>query len=211
MKRSADLPRGRRLGSPEQPLQDRHPLALSSGAVAQRRWHWTLNRGGDHLFVSCRSAARCGAHAKQRGWSTVGLTAVGHPKTAVIEGFTRMNYPFTKVVPFNQTIGTAMADEDAEPEMLVLERFLAGADLLVDATAELGIQQLFADLADEAGIPQVYVWGTEGAVGGAGAPRRRRWPSDRSACGSTSMTGRATRSLPSWPPQESGLAARRIR
>lgn len=99
-------------------------------------------------------------------WPT-GLRAVGHSKASVIEGTIVGDYPFTAVEAIEHQIGRAVIeDEIREPEMTALERFIENADLLVDATAEIGIGQLLAHIADGYGISQVYVWATEGALGG---------------------------------------------
>lgn len=98
----------------------------------------------------------------------VGLAAAGFPKLSVIAGTIARDYPFTTVVPFPLQIGGSSAgtQRPAEPEMVTLERFITGSDLLIDATAELGIQHLLSDIASKLGVPQLYVWGTEGGVGG---------------------------------------------
>jgi hypothetical protein len=95
-----------------------------------------------------------------------GLTAVGHEKLTVLTGVIEADYPYTTVEPFPRQLGEAHAASSSEPEMVLLERFLDGADVLVEATAELGIQHLLSTLADERKLPQVYAWATEGAFGG---------------------------------------------
>ncbi|HEX3055045.1 MAG TPA: hypothetical protein VHP82_02770, partial [Gaiellaceae bacterium] len=79
-------------------------------------------------------------------------------------------YPFTKVVPFTQMIGGALQLEGQagarETDFEVLGRMFDGVDLVVDASAEVAVQQLVAQLADERGVPQLSVSATEGAQGG---------------------------------------------
>jgi hypothetical protein len=99
-------------------------------------------------------------------WSN-GLTAVGHEKLNVLTGLIGADYPYTAVEPFARPLGEARIAVSDEPEFEMLERLLAGSDVLVEATAELGIQHLLSTLADERKIPQVYAWATEGAFGGA--------------------------------------------
>ncbi len=48
-------------------------------------------------------------------------------------------------------------------ELDVLHAMLDGADLVCDATAELGSQHLLFDLTRERAIPYVYLWTTPGA------------------------------------------------
>jgi hypothetical protein len=96
-----------------------------------------------------------------------GLTAVGHEKLTVLTELVGADYPYTAVEPFARQLGEANAASASEPELQMLARFLDRADVLVDATAELGIQHLLSTLADEREVPQVYAWATEGAFGGA--------------------------------------------
>ena len=99
----------------------------------------------------------------------VGIRSVGHNKSRFVEAWLEADYPFTTVRGFPHQIGQVIAPDEPEErpdEVAVLSAFLDGADVLVDATAEAGIQQLLAGLADEQGIPQVYVWGTPGGFGG---------------------------------------------
>jgi hypothetical protein len=64
-------------------------------------------------------------------------------------------------------LGLQMADgASAHSEADLLTEFLDGVDLVIDATAEAGVQQLLAALADDVGIPQVYVTATAGGWGG---------------------------------------------
>ncbi len=98
-----------------------------------------------------------------------GLYAAGHPKTQVIEDWLRVGYPFTTPSTTLLRIGQIPMPTEPEPrsEIEQLDGFLDGADLLVDATAEVGVQQFLAHLADQRSLNQVYVWMTEGGWGGA--------------------------------------------
>lgn len=98
-----------------------------------------------------------------------GVNAVGHKKTTVIGGLSGQDYPYTKVRQYDHRIGAAAPPGPQPPktEMELLDEFLDGVDLLIDASAELGVQQFVASLADARGIPQAYVWATEGGWGGA--------------------------------------------
>jgi molybdopterin/thiamine biosynthesis adenylyltransferase len=98
----------------------------------------------------------------------LGVRAVGHAKVDLIDAWLTQEYPFTKVVPFRHRVGHVPAPDEPEGrfETEVLTEFFGSTSLVVDATAETGVQQLAAALADEARIPQVYAWGTEGGFGG---------------------------------------------
>jgi molybdopterin/thiamine biosynthesis adenylyltransferase len=98
-----------------------------------------------------------------------GVHAVGHLKAQVLRDHIALDYPFTTVHPFTHLIGGVPAPEEeagANNESNLLTEFLRDADILVDATAENGVSYLLSALATEAGIPQVYVWATEGGWGG---------------------------------------------
>lgn len=98
----------------------------------------------------------------------IGLRAVGRPKTHAIAAQIRADYPFTTVRPFDLAVGgvPAPGQSPQRSESEILTELLDGADIVVDATAEIGVQQLLAALANAAGIPQVYAWATEGGWGG---------------------------------------------
>ena len=97
-----------------------------------------------------------------------GLSVVGHSKAEIMCGFIPRDYPFTRVLGLRLAVGrVAEADTGREAsESDALTEFFEGVHLLLDATAEIGVQQLLSSLADEAGIPQVYVTATEGGWGG---------------------------------------------
>lgn len=95
----------------------------------------------------------------------IGLPAVGHDKVPFLSEHVGRNFPFTEVVPIPLRIGQA-EPPTGRPEMELLDALLTGADLLIDATAEIGIQHLLSNLAGTRGMKQLYVWGTEGGFGG---------------------------------------------
>lgn len=98
----------------------------------------------------------------------IGITAAGFHKLAVAESVLPQNWPFTAIRAFAHHVGVVPGpDQELDrPEHEVVTEFLDGASIYVDATAEFGVSHLISRLADEAGIPQVYVWGTEGGWGG---------------------------------------------
>lgn len=97
-----------------------------------------------------------------------GLTAVAHPKTEYLRERFLYDYPYTKFESFPMHIGGSATVLEArdETELDQLERFLDGADLLIDATAEIGVQQALGAAAGERGLTQLYISATEGARGG---------------------------------------------
>lgn len=98
----------------------------------------------------------------------IGITAAGFHKLTVSDSVLPQNWPFTTIRAFSHRIGMVPSpDEDpGRPEHEVIDDLLDGASMYVDATAEFGVSHLMSRLADDADMPQVYVWGTEGGWGG---------------------------------------------
>lgn len=104
-----------------------------------------------------------------------GVSAIGFPKTDVLAATIRSDYPYTKVRAVSLRIGGTPPPEVVQPQSEVvqpqseleqLEGLLEGLDLVVDCTAEIGIQHLIASLAEAKRLPQVYVSATAGGWGG---------------------------------------------
>lgn len=98
----------------------------------------------------------------------LGLSASGRWKGGALARRIAQDYPYTNfkatIHRLGQSAGVRTARQRSEFD--ILDEFLGGADLAIDATAEIGVQQVLADLAAERGIPQLYVSTTEGARGG---------------------------------------------
>jgi hypothetical protein len=103
----------------------------------------------------------------------LGMTAAGLYKTFSIQKFIEENYPATKVDVFDFKLGavafngvhpnapTAPTDDD------ILTRFLNGSSLLIDATAEEGINYFLSLKAVFSKLPHIIGYATPGAWGGA--------------------------------------------
>jgi ThiF family protein/E2/UBC family protein B len=96
----------------------------------------------------------------------LGISVAGLSKAQAIENFIAGNYPYTRVIPVAYRIGLCREGQDIESEVAVLHRLIAGADLIYDASAEIGINHLLSDLAAENQIPYICVSATYGAWGG---------------------------------------------
>jgi hypothetical protein len=98
----------------------------------------------------------------------IGLPAVGSAKTHVIEATIKSHYPYTSCRSATRHLGAAPASstEQGQNDFEVVDDLLEGADLVVDATAEVAIQQLVSDVATSHNVPQLFLWGTEGGYGG---------------------------------------------
>lgn len=99
---------------------------------------------------------------------TVGLTAVGRLKTGYMGQRIPFDYPYTNFEPYPMRIGGSAGEVGLRDrtELDVIDLFLNDSDLLIDATAEIGVQQALAAAAEECGLPQLFVSATEGARGG---------------------------------------------
>lgn len=98
-----------------------------------------------------------------------GVSAVGHGKSDVLAGDISADYPYTKARRFDFRIGMVAPPglKQQKTELEYLDDFLDGVHVLIDATAETGVQQFLASLADARRLPQIYLWATEGGWGGA--------------------------------------------
>lgn len=94
-----------------------------------------------------------------------GITTAGRLKAGYLSERITVDYPYTRFEPVLMQIGSS-AHGATESELDALENFLADAELMIDATAEIGIQQALATAAEERGIPALFVSATEGARGG---------------------------------------------
>lgn len=98
-----------------------------------------------------------------------GVSAIGAPKADFVSQVLPHEYPFTRIEAVQHRLGEAPPaeqEQSGENDFDVLERMLDGVDLVIDASAEIAVQQLTAHLADERGVPQLTVSATEGAQGG---------------------------------------------
>lgn len=98
----------------------------------------------------------------------LGLSVAGRWKVGAIARRMARDYPYTRFSGNPHRLGQSAHRTTARKrtELEVLDTFLDGADLVVDATAEIGVQQALAAAAAERGVPQLYVSTTEGARGG---------------------------------------------
>lgn len=96
-----------------------------------------------------------------------GLSAAGLPKVQVISEFIEKNYPATRVIAMRHRLGAARGPKgEGRSDLEVMEQMTAGASILFDATAEIGVQHYLSDVAAKQGIPYVSVVGTYGGWGG---------------------------------------------
>lgn len=93
----------------------------------------------------------------------LGFEAIGRAKVNALQEFLRKNYPYTDINSSPGMIGGSLDRDYSDLESL---QKLLDCDLILDATAEVGIQHLLSDLAIEHRKPYVCVSTTAGAWGG---------------------------------------------
>jgi hypothetical protein len=107
-----------------------------------------------------------------RGWS-----AFGHRKTTSLAGEIARDWPWTRVETHELRIG-AVQEAVETPQGEQLAAILEGADLVLDATAEVGVNHILSEMTRVRGIPYVLMNATPGAWGGMVA-RFNAQPGDR--------------------------------
>lgn len=98
----------------------------------------------------------------------LGISAAGRLKVGATARRIAWDYPYTQFRANPHRLGQSSQRRTARDrtELEILDTFLDGANLVVDATAEIAVQQVLATLARERCIPQLFVSTTEGARGG---------------------------------------------
>src|SRR3989339_643857 len=95
----------------------------------------------------------------------LGIESAGMLKTIALKNFIEKNYPGVKVKIFHHKIGST--DHIAFPnENEKLEEFFISTDLVYDASAEEGVNNLISTLCREKKIPYIEIEGRRGAWGG---------------------------------------------
>lgn len=143
------------------PLQDRRVALVGLGALGAPLALELVRPGLGELRILDFDIVEAGTTVR---WP-FGVSATNAPKPEFLAQVLGREFPFTSLVPYNQTLGQVSL-ERRESDFDVLHRMFDGVDLVIDASAEIGIQQLVGSVADELGLPQLYLWATEGARGG---------------------------------------------
>ncbi len=91
------------------------------------------------------------------------LSFVGTYKSAATAALATQVNPYLKVQAHVFAVGSGALGPD---QRKLLSREYDQADLIIDATAEVGVQRLSASLARQAAKPWIGVWATNGAIGG---------------------------------------------
>lgn len=96
----------------------------------------------------------------------VGYQAVGLHKLEGLNQLVRSNWPYTTLELRHLRLGSVRVTPETTSEWRVVEEVLEGADLIYDATAEVGINYFLSELAKERAVPYIVASTTEGGWGG---------------------------------------------
>lgn len=96
----------------------------------------------------------------------LGYQAVGLHKLEGLHQLVRWNWPYTTIELRHLRLGSVRDRADTTPEWRVVDEILDGADLIYDATAEVGVNYFLSELAKERAVPYVVASTTEGGWGG---------------------------------------------
>lgn len=101
-----------------------------------------------------------------RRWP-IGVPAFGDLKCKLVAGNILHNYPWTDVVPFDVRIGTLPPNEGPRTDQRdLIWDIIKDCDIVIDCTAELGVNHFLSDLTVAGGIPYVMANATPGVWGG---------------------------------------------
>lgn len=100
-----------------------------------------------------------------RRWS-LGWAAVGRRKEEVLQEHLGVHYPDTIIEAVSAQLGSAFRLENTPPQIDIVQDIIQQADVIVDASAELGVNHVLSDFTAKIGKPYVVANATPGAWGG---------------------------------------------
>lgn len=95
-----------------------------------------------------------------------GASAFGRLKVDVLRERLAQDYPWSNVEPDTTRVGAVEEQPASKRQSEHLDQLLSGRDLVIDCTAELGVNHFLSELARVRGIPYVLANATPGAWGG---------------------------------------------
>ncbi|HEY9552936.1 MAG TPA: ThiF family adenylyltransferase [Allosphingosinicella sp.] len=103
--------------------------------------------------------------ATVRRWA-YGLTAFGEKKVSVIKERLAAEYPWTAIQIEEIRIGAAVDPGVAQRQGERMEQLIEGQHLMIDCTAEMGVNHFLSEFARVRGLPYLIANATPGAWGG---------------------------------------------
>lgn len=96
----------------------------------------------------------------------MGYQAAGLHKLDGMNQLIRWNWPYTRLGLVGRRVGLARSEADQRTDWEILNELLGDADLVYDATAEIGVNYFLSEVSKEFGLPYVVASATEGGWGG---------------------------------------------
>ena len=140
-------------------LNNKRVLLIGAGALGSVISEQLARAGLGALTVIDRDILEAGNLARHAAT----IAHVGMPKSLAVHQLVASTSPYTDVKPIGLNIGSVA--QAVDQRRLMTEEYMT-ADLVIDASAEVGVQRITADLARGAGTPWVMAEGTNGAWGG---------------------------------------------
>lgn len=141
-------------------LESKHVLLIGAGAIGSVIADQLSRAGTGALTIVDQDVLEPGNLTRHAG----NMSLIGAYKSGAAAALANQANPFVRVEPVMLSVGSTVSGA-AQRELLA--RAYAAADLIIDATAEVGVQRLTSALARQASKPWIGAWGTNGARGGA--------------------------------------------
>jgi molybdopterin/thiamine biosynthesis adenylyltransferase len=142
------------------PLKEKRIAVVGLGSLGAPAAIEFARAGVGSLVLADFDAVEAGSTVR---WP-LGIAVAGKNKTTALRDFIKVNYPYTEISTFQAAVGrVAISDDYRDRDNL---EDLVAADLVFDATAEIGVQNILSEVAVEAGKPYVCVTATAGLWGG---------------------------------------------
>lgn len=143
-------------------LADKHVVVFGTGGVGAPAAIELAKAGvGELTMVECDTVEPGNAPRWPLGFNSAGIL-----KNHALGNFIHSNWPYTTVRVCPGKIGEPRVTGEGEPEWEATSTLLKSADLVFDATAEIGMSHFLSDLTRERGLPLVIASTTEGGWGG---------------------------------------------
>ncbi|WP_119681484.1 ThiF family adenylyltransferase [Indioceanicola profundi] len=155
-------------------LRDRHVLLVGCGAIGGQIAVELSKAGLGRLTLFDYDHVEPGPTVR---WP-LGQSFFGESKSAALAAHIKQHWPQAKVTAYTGVVGGAAVPE-GPVEGVTLDEVMEGVHLVIDATAEVGVQHYMSDRCREVGIPYIYASATPGAKGGIVA---RFMPRDGQGC-----------------------------
>lgn len=143
------------------PIWDKKIVVVGVGCVGAPIAHFLAQAGVGRLCLVDSDAVDPATTVR---WP-LGAPYWGVAKVEALGAFLSQNFPYTSVDGAALAVGSVRLSDSTE-ELEVLEGVLADAALVVDATAEHGVQRFLSVITREREIPYVWASGTWGGWGG---------------------------------------------